>query len=338
MRAVFSLIGVEFVAKLLSFAIIIIVAKFLGATELGYWSYTTAINAFLLIATSLGLDIYALVEASKNRDKLAEIFSNVLAIRFFLFMLILLLLALLEKFFEPKVFWLLLLVFVGNFLLSLVPVWFFQVQEDFSSIATIKLIQSVGYFFVALVLLFALHSVFALAFAYLIAAMGLIALYGKRVFVYVKWQYVVPQKCRAIIKSAIFLGGSLFLNQIYINTDKIMIATILNKGFTGYYEAGYKLYFIVSVALGAVWTVYAPKVAKNRNLFIPFAWITFLVGLAYALFLWLFGKNLIFLLYSEAFLPTAQIMGYFAFSVVALTLSTMFSAPLPLFGKERVWL
>ncbi len=335
MRAVFSLIGVEFIAKLLSFAIIIIVAKFLGARELGYWSYTTAINAFLLIASSLGLDIYAMVEATKDRAKLPYILTNVITIRFVLFITIVV--GLFASSFEAKVFWLLLIVFVGNFLLSLVPIWFFQVQEDFVSIAKIKLLQSAGYFFLALMLLFWLHSVFALAFGYLIVGLILVVWYGRRVFCYMRWEYLALAKWRSIIKSALFLGGALFLNQIYINTDKIMIAHILDKSFTGYYEAGYKLYFIVSVALGAVWTVYAPKVAKDKTLLSNFALMTLFVGLVYALFLWLFGKSLVFLLYGKTFLPTAQIMSYFAFSVVAITLSSIFSAPLPLFGKERVW-
>ncbi len=336
-RAIFSLISVEILAKVLSFAIIIIVARVLGAGELGYWSYANAINAFLVIASTLGLDVYAMVESAKDLQKRSFVLTNVLGMKALLFFAILLGLFIFNDWLEEKVFWLLILVFVGNFLLSLVPGWFFQVQEDFATLTKIKVFQSVGYFFLALLLLFWLHSIYALAIAYIGAGIGLIALYGGRIFAQFDLQSLDMRKWGVIFKTAVFLGGALFLNQIYINTDKIMIANIVDTVATGYYEAGYKLYFIISVALGAVWTVFAPKVTKDRSFFSKFALYTFVIGFMYALFLWVFGAKLVLLVYSEAFLPTAQIMGYFALSVVALTLSNIFSAPLPLLGKEKVW-
>ena len=336
-KAISSLIAVEFVGKILSFAIIVIVAKYLGAVELGYWSYTTAINAFLVIASSFGLDIYAMVVLSKDLHKIPYVFTNVFIIRGLLFSIIFICLLLFSYIIEPKVFYLLFMVFVGNFLVSLVPVWFFQVQEDFGTIAKLKFIYGASYFLIALFLLFSMRSIYALAIAYVVAGMIIVALFGGKVFNNFRLEEINTYVWMKILKMGVYLGSALFLNQIYINTDKIMITHMLDKASTGYYEAGYKIYFIITVALGAIWTVYAPKVAKERNFFKQYALITLIVGILYALGLLIFGSDIVFFVYNNSYIQTANIMQYFAISVAAITLSNIFSAPLPLFHKERQW-
>ncbi len=336
-KALSSLFIAEGIARALSFLIIIYAARSLGASELGYWSYALALNAFLIIATNLGLDVYAMVEATKDLARRAKLYSNTLAIKSILLLIALGILWSMRSFFGEKLFLLILLLLCADFLSSLTPVWYYQVAEEFRSISVVKLTQSISYAAFAFTLLWWHKSITMLAFAYLGAYLLSAVIFARDIFKELSLAHLQPRTWHRILKVSIYLGGALFLNQIYTNTDKIMIANMLGTTYNGYYEAGYKLYALVPVLFSIVWTVYAPKVAKDKSYFKRFSFVILSLALVSAAIFFLFKDLIILTLYGASFAETTKLMDLFALSVVALGLSYTATSPLALFEKSREW-
>ncbi len=336
-KALSLLFGAEAISKAASFFIIVYVARVLGAEELGYWSYALAINAFLIIATNLGLDVYAMVEATKDLEKRPILYINILAIKTLLLLVALCVLWSMRNFFDEKVFTLVILLLCADFLSSLTPVWFFQAAKEFDTIAHIKIVQALNYASFALIFLWRHKSIEMLALAYLGAYFLSAVVFAKKILLKVSFKSLRPSTWRSILKVSIYLGGALFLNQIYSNTDKIMIANMLGAAFNGYYEAGYKLYALIPVLFSIVWTVYAPQVAKNRAYFKQFSIIVSVLSLMAAAIFSYFKDFIVTLLYGPTFKTTVELMNLFALSVVALGASYIATSPLALFGKSKEW-
>ncbi|BCD67941.1 oligosaccharide flippase family protein [Nitratiruptor sp. YY09-18] len=336
-RALSSLFLAEALSRALSFFIIIYVSRVLGATELGYWSYALAINAFLIIATNLGLDVYAMVEATKDIAKREKLYINTITIKMLLTFVALGLLWSLYNLIEIKVLLLITTLLVADLLSSITPVWYYQVAEDFKTIATIKITQAISYFLLAILLLWWQKSIIMLAVAYLGAYLVSMLIYGRAIFKRIDFSSIEPHHWHKILKVSLYLGGALFLNQIYTNTDKIMIAHMLGVTYNGYYEAGYKLYAFVPVIFSIIWTVFAPKVAKEKIYFTKFAVLIVSTALFIAAIFYIKKEFLIIKLYGTSFIPTVELMNYFALSIAALGLSYIATSPLALFEKNKEW-
>ncbi|MRI59141.1 MAG: hypothetical protein C6H99_06525 [Epsilonproteobacteria bacterium] len=325
-------------ARAVSFIVIVIVAKTLGATELGYWSYALALNAFVLIAANMGLDIYALVELTKHPSKRSFLITNIFAVKTLLLILIALSFAIFHSLFERKVLQLLILLLLSDFFASLAPVWFFQSRNDFRTIALIKASQALLYaIFVALLFLIRIDIIF-LALSYTLSNLAIALLYGKRVLLYFRPKKLLPFRWIEILKHSVYLGGALFMTQIYGNTDKVMIGSMLGKMEAGWYEAGYKLYALVLVAFSLIWVVYAPKLTKNIPSHLPsFLAMLSIPALIAATLFFLYPDTIVLTLYSQEFTPTIDILGLFGISCLVMIASYGFSSILSLRQKNRAW-
>ncbi|BCD62055.1 hypothetical protein NitYY0826_C0924 [Nitratiruptor sp. YY08-26] len=336
-RTLSSLFIAEALSRALSFFIIIYVSRVLGATELGYWSYALAINAFLIIATNLGLDVYAMVEATKDLRKRSSLYINTITIKALLAFGALGVLWSLHSYMELKVLLLITMLLCADLLSAITPVWYYQAAEKFRTISHIKITQAVSYFFLVLLLLWWFENIVTLAVAYIGANLLSAVIFGKNIFKELSFSSIKPHHWRKIIKVSIYLGGALFLNQIYTNTDKIMIAHMLGIKYNGYYEAGYKLYALVPVIFSTVWTVYAPKVTKSIDAMRSYKWSIVILSFFIAAVFY-FGKDFIItLLYSEKFAPTISLMPLFALSIIVLAWSYVYTSLLTILEKSKEW-
>ncbi len=323
----------EGATRVISFFVIIIVARHLGPQELGYWSYAIAINSFLLILLNLGLDIYALTKASQNPSKTELLLSNILAIKALSLLFLLLALSLWPM--EQKLFWLLTLLLVSDFSLSFAPFWLFQSQHRFHTIAHIKITQALLYA-LFIILFFSLKiDILFLALSYFLANLTTALFFAKKSLIYFDMKKIRLSYWPYLLRHSLYLGGALFLTQIYGNTDKIMIASILGTQEAGWYEAGYKLYSIVLVLFSLIWTVYAPKLTK-KILSSYFLFLSLPAFVSATLFFF-FSDTIATTLYSSQFAPTASLLKLFALLILIMVGSYGFSSLLALRQKQKGW-
>ncbi|NPA03885.1 MAG: oligosaccharide flippase family protein [Epsilonproteobacteria bacterium] len=332
------LLSSEILARGISFVVIIFIAKKLGAVELGYWSYALALNSFLILLSNLGLDLYALVELSKNSKNKGFLLSNLFFLKSLLFFLVLLLLLPLFFVIEAKVFIILLLLFISEFFNSLIPKWFFQSQGNISILASIRITQAIGYLIFIFVLFKIEVSIYFLALGYIFSNLITFVLFLKSFSSYLSIKNIKITQWKNILKRAIVLGGALFVTQIYGNIDKVMIATMLGKKEAGLYEAGYKLYSIVLVVFSLLWTIYASKIVKDKGELSKFIFFLFLIAFSIAFFLFTFSKKIILLLYSPDFLATHILLRLFSVLLIIMVFSYGYSSVLSLYKQDKAWL
>jgi len=331
----YLLIG-EVVGRAVAFLAIVYIARELGAEELGTWGYAVAINSFLILFYTLGLDIYALVESLKKERPFASIISDTFAIKSLLFSLLLIGVGF-YALFDSYLAGLLGLLLIADYLQSLYPFWFYQARERFATITAIKVTKSLLYLLLILPLLYLLHSLYALALTYALSHLLLALYFAKEYLAHVRWDHIDPLRWRGILYASLLMGGAMLFTQIYNSIDRIMITHMLSLTHTGYYEAGYKLYALSIVLFGIVWNVYAPKIARSKSAYKNYLATNTILSLLLALGLYLFGDVIVRMLYGEAFAPTSALMPYFALNVFVVALSIAMVSPLSLLQKNREW-
>ncbi len=339
-RTFLFLLLAEVFSRILSFLIIIYIARNLGVLELGYWSYSLALYSFFTILADLGLDIYGLVELSKKGSNPVELITNVLTIKFFLLVGSIFLVQYgLSSLIEEKVLILIILLLLSDFISSLTPKWFFQAKEELEYFALIRAFQSLSYFLLTWISFFSFQlSIYILALSYLLSNIFTALFFSKRVLKCFKLYAINFSRWKTIIKTSLILGGALFVTQIYGNLDKVMIATILGKKEVGLYEAGYKLYSLVLVIFGLIWSVFTKKIVETKKTIFSFLGALTFIGVLSSLILVVYSDIIIFNLYGKNFFQTIRLLPLFAFLIIVMIFSYGLSSLLALFGLEKQWL
>jgi len=150
--ALLSMQGLNYILPLLTMPYLF---RVLGADKFGLIAFALSTIMFLNVLVEYGFNLSATRDISthsNNKEKLIEIYSTVLSIKFILVFVSLIILTLLIIFFEKfsnewELFYLTFLIVVGN---ALFPIWFFQGIEEMKYISYLnifaKLFFTIGIF------------------------------------------------------------------------------------------------------------------------------------------------------------------------------------------------
>jgi len=255
--------------------------KTLGVEYFGLLAFATATIAYFGILTDYGFNLTATKEISINRDnkeKITEIFSSVMSIKFLLLLLSFTLLSsilfVFDKFNNDWHIYLLTFgTVVGQFLF---PVWFFQGMEKMKYITYLNLLSK-SIFTIAIFifvqeesdaylvpLFFSLGSIIA----------GVISLY----IIHKHFKLTFTLQNRATIKHYLLDGWHVFLSRFYVSlyttTNILLLGLMTSNIAVGYYSIAEK----IVLAIGGLFepvnqTIYpylARKYKENFQLFVDF--------------------------------------------------------------------
>lgn len=245
----FSLATLQCLNYILPLLTLPYLVRILGAEKFGILAFATAIIGYFIVLTDYGFNFTATREISlnsENIEKLNEIFSSVMIIKFILFVISLLLLTILIIFFEkfntdPLLYYLTFGTVLGQVLF---PIWFFQGIEQMKYITIINIVAKL--LFTIAIFVFVKHSSDYLLVPLLTSLgaifAGLYSLYLIRKNFNIKFKF---QKLN-IILSYLNGGSNLFftstLSNLLVSSGTIILSFVSTNTVVGYYSAVEKLF------------------------------------------------------------------------------------------------
>lgn len=255
------------VSKFLKLALIIYVARILGATEYGKFSFALAFISLFVVFHNLGLFDIVTREFAREKEKEKE-FSSILSLKILLGLGALILVLIGSFFITPdsdirKVIWILAVFsLIGNF--SMIIHGFFRARQrmEYESWVTIleALIVTGAGFFVIL----NLPSIENLSYAYLFSAFialifTLILFHFKVSPLRISWQRSIWRKFLAMSWPLALAG---LFSTIYIYIDSVMLGYWGQITETGWYNAAYRIIMFTTVPVGIITISFYPVLSK----------------------------------------------------------------------------
>lgn len=282
--------------------------RVLGVETFGLVSFATAFIAFFNIIVDYGFNLSATREVSihrENKDKITEIYSSVLAIKFILIFVSLIILSFIvftfEKFGSHSMLYF--ITFISVIGQALFPIWYFQGMERMKYITIIN-ISSKVVFTIAIFVFVHEES------DYLIVPLltGLGALLGSLYSLYIikkdfnqsfVWQNIETIKFYFKDSSHFFL--SRVSVSIYTSANAFVLGLFTNNTVVGYYSIAEKLYIAMQSLYGPITQALYPYVAKEKNIKLFKKIFYGVVGLNIlgVVFLYFFGEYIFTFLFTQ---------------------------------------
>lgn len=236
----------EGITRFLKLFLIIYVARILGATEYGKFTFALAFVGLFVIFADCGLSQIVTREFSREKEKETDFFS-VLSLKILLNLGTLILILGSSFFITPnpvirEVIWILGIYIIINSSAGIISA-FFQARQRMEYQAFASILQAVAVTIAGFFVLFYLPSVQNLSYAYLFAS--LVALVGILIFFHFKifplkifWQKSIWRKFLTVSWPLALAGA---LGGIYSQTDSVMMGYFGQITETGWYNAAYKI-------------------------------------------------------------------------------------------------
>lgn len=311
-------------------------ARVLGVEKFGLVFFAAAFIQYFGILTDFGFGLSAVRETAINRDntgKISEIFNSVMLIKFCLLIVGFIIMSSIILFFPKfRADWLVYFYTFGSIAgVAFFPDWFFQGMGQMRYITILNITAKL--IFLGLIFVFVKTSSNYLlvpvlnSLGYLVA--GVIGF-----FLAIK-QFKIKLYCPdfQVLKLQFKYSAEFFLSRVsvslYTNTNAFCLGLLGSTLSVGYYVAAEKLY----QAFGGIYqplnnSLY-PYVAKYKNIafYKKFFKLAILINTITCLFLFIFAKWIILLLYGSQMLAAVNILKIFALIILFLTPSVMLGYP-----------
>jgi len=243
-----SLLTLQFINYILPLFLIPYLIQTLGMEGFGIYAFVFAIATYGIKFSDYGFDLSATYHISvhkENKNKINEIFSSVLFIKFILAMIFLVLLTLaifsIEKLYIYKeLLFLSYGMFLGNIFL---PLWYFQGIEKMRFIMYLNGFLKLSFFVLVILLvkeasdlklLFLLHSITSIV-------VGVLGLYLALKYFEVNIILVTKEQISFYVKDGWYIFTSKIAVQFYSTTSTIIAGFFVSPLILGYYALSVKI-------------------------------------------------------------------------------------------------
>lgn len=342
--------GANYILPLITFPYLV---RVLGVEKFGLLAFATATVTYFQILTDYGFNLSATRDISihrENKEKVQEIFSSVMVIKFGLLILSFILLIILVFSFDKfrkdwEIFVLSFGMVVGQVLF---PVWFFQGMEKMKYITILNIFAKL--LFTVAIFVFVKEQAdywkvpLLNSLGFILA--GVLALWI--IFRDFKIGFIIPSK--SSIKQQLIEGWHIFISTVAISLYTISNAFILglftNSTIVGYYSAAEKIIKAVQGLLGPVSQTIYPYVSRLVNqskgtaiMFIKK--ITILIGsitFILSLGIFIFANLIVKILFGNQYIESVIILRIMSFLPFIIALSNIFGIQTMLtFGYKKAF-
>lgn len=256
--------GISKISKLI---LIIYVARILGATEYGKFTFALAFVSLFVVFSDLGLSSIVTREFAREKGREKEFFS-VISLKIFL-SLITLILILVGSFFitvDPsirKVIWILaVFVSISNFSI-IINAFFMAYQrmeyQSWGVILEALMVTGAG-FFVILKFPSIVNLSYSYLFSVLISLIFILVLFQFKIFpLGISWQ---KETWKRFLKMSWPLALATLFSTIYVYIDSVMMGCWGQITETGWYSAAYKVIISTGILMGIIDSGFYPALSK----------------------------------------------------------------------------
>jgi len=324
--------------------------KTLGVEYFGLLAFATATIAYFGILTDYGFNLTASKEISIHREqheKVIEIFSAVMSIKFILmllsFLLLLLLVFSINKFSNHwEVYLLSFGTVVGQFLF---PIWFFQGMEKMRYITYLNLLSKIIFTLAIFIFVQEKEDVFLVPLFLSIGAMvaGIFSLY----LIYKEFNISFKLQTRETLRYYLLDGWHVFLSRFYVSlyttTNILLLGLMTNNIAVGYYSIVEK----IVLALGGLFdpinqTIYpylARKYKENFEFFVSFLKKISLIFIALSSLFILLGERfrdeIVYLVHGQESAYISLLLSIFLLRIFILPFGALLSNSLIIMEKKK---
>lgn len=306
-------------------------AKVIGIEGFGKIAFASAVMVWIQTVADWGFNYTATRDVAKNRDnkeKVSEIFSNVLWARCLLMILSLIFLSLLilviPKFRESAdVLYATFLLIPGHILF---PDWFFQALERMKYITVLNLLSKL-LFTIAVFIVIKRKEDYLLqpllvSLGYIIS--GIIAMY----YILLRWKYKLQRPSVSKAISTIKNSTDVFINNLmpnlYNSFSSILLGFIGGDIANGKLDAGNKFAQLAQQFMQIVSRVFYPFLSRRIDKHRAFVKLNLSIAAGISLVLFLTAPILIKVFFTEEFYDSIPVLRILSISIIFFTLSNTY--------------
>lgn len=306
-------------------------ARVIGVDSFGKIAFASAIIVWFQTVVDWGFNFTATRDVAQNRDdkeKVSEIFSNVLWARcllmIFSFVLLLIALFLVPKFRENQTIILITFLIVPGHIMF--PDWFFQAMERMKYITILNVISKLLFTIAVFVFIkeksdFILQPLFT-SLGFIVS--GSIAMY----FILVRWKIKLLRPSLPEVFKTIKGSTDVFINNImpnlYNSFSVVLLGFFGGSVSNGKLDAGGKFVGISQQFMNVISRTFFPFLSRRidkHNLYVK---INIYLSLIFSVLLFILAPLLIKLFYTTEFYDAIPILRIMSFSIVFLSLSNIY--------------
>lgn len=339
----------QIISFILGFLYLMFSARYLGPESYGMLSFAIAITVIFGILSDLGLSQYIVRELSRNKFLADKYLGNAIVIKLITstIMLCLLILAINLITNSPNtlilVYIMALYVIINSFSQILYSVFQSYEKMEYQAIGTI--FYSILLLAITLLAIYYKLDVVFFALIYLICSIILL-IYN---IIICNWKFISPKLefnmnfWKLMVSESIFFLLALAFTEIYFNIDSVMLSIMIGNEAVGFYNAAYKLIFILlfipSVLIISLFPVMSKHFESAKNILKieyerTFKYL-FILSLGIFIFGFLFADKIILMIYGTKFTPSIGALQILICVIPIIFLTYFFGNLLGAINRQR---
>lgn len=323
----------EILGKILWFGFMVVCARLMGVKEFGYFSYALTYAGLLIILTDFGTNTYLIKAVSKNTDRTEYYIKNVLAAKFYLSILCLVVCGIIAI--ATKVVWQSLLLFtlalvIASYLDPINSVYRAHKQMHYESL--------VMFLWRFLIVVPSVIGLYLFKFGMINIALTLIisSFVGLSISMFISsksysidyfsFKNIKLDVVKEVIKKSFPIAIIMVIGGFILKFNTVLIQYLRSPEEVGYYSAAYKivegLFFVPSIFISSVFPFLCERNYKKafsesgRKLLYKSIAILLFLTVCVAALIELFSHRIILILYGEEFIDSLNTLRILIWVVV----------------------
>lgn len=346
----FWLSAADIINKILSMVVIIYIARYLGTTYFGKYSFAIAFVSMFMFLTDLGLSTVLIRDVAKDRTQARKYLGNCAVIKMLLsiFVLMVIYLAINLMNYPSDTTTVVYLIALSSVIASFTGIFrsTFRAFERMEYDAIFSVIEKILFVSLAVSILLAGYGVIALALVLVVVnCFGLIASITTTFLKFVKPVFEIDLHFwKAIFKPSIYFALAGIFGYMFFNIDTVMLSIMKGDSTAGLYSAAYNLLaaliFIPSIFSTAAFPSFCNLYKSSKESFI-FAYeksfkYLFILVLPIVVGTVILADKFILFIYGTEFQHSTSVLEILIWGFLFLSLTSILGVVLSSIGKEII--